>query len=61
MQEKRLRAGRLTFDLHPLLSSLDTIKTKLQTAPRPAPGQAPLYSGALDATRKVCGFSGVGG
>lgn len=33
--------------------STDTIKTKLQTQPRPAPGKAPVYSGAMDATRKV--------
>ena len=28
-------------------------QVKLQSQPRPAPGQAPQYSGALDATKQV--------
>jgi len=31
----------------------DTIKVRLQTMPKPAPGQPPLFSGAADCVRKT--------
>uniref|UniRef100_A0A8V0ZEI5 Solute carrier family 25 member 20 n=1 Tax=Gallus gallus TaxID=9031 RepID=A0A8V0ZEI5_CHICK len=39
----------LVFVGHPL----DTIKVRLQTQPRPQPGQPPLYSGTFDCFRKT--------
>lgn len=36
----------------------DTIKVKLQNMPAPAPGAAPLYTSALDATRKTIAADG---
>lgn len=41
---------------------LDTIKVRLQTMPRPVPGQVPLYTGALDCAKKIIskeGFLGL--
>jgi solute carrier family 25 (mitochondrial carnitine/acylcarnitine transporter), member 20/29 len=39
----------------------DTIKVKLQGMPAALPGQAPLYSSALDAVRKTLASDGVAG
>eukprot|EP00271_Cylindrocystis_brebissonii_P013536 TRINITY_DN33429_c0_g1_i1.p1 TRINITY_DN33429_c0_g1~~TRINITY_DN33429_c0_g1_i1.p1 ORF type:complete len:324 (-),score=45.22 TRINITY_DN33429_c0_g1_i1:58-1029(-) len=39
----------------------DTIKVKLQAQPKPAPGQPPLYTGAIDAVRKTIAAEGAGG
>ncbi|XP_029107536.1 mitochondrial carnitine/acylcarnitine carrier protein isoform X1 [Scleropages formosus] len=39
----------LVFAGHPL----DTIKVRLQTQPKPSPGQPPLYSGTFDCFRKT--------
>ncbi|GBG75813.1 hypothetical protein CBR_g21058 [Chara braunii] len=39
----------------------DTIKVKLQSQPVPAPGQQPMYSGAVDAVRKTVGAEGPRG
>jgi solute carrier family 25 carnitine/acylcarnitine transporter 20/29 len=39
----------LVFAGHPL----DTIKVRLQTQPKTAPGQSPLYAGTLDCARKT--------
>eukprot|EP00187_Rhodella_violacea_P014382 CAMPEP_0184711992 /NCGR_PEP_ID=MMETSP0314-20130426/2608_1 /TAXON_ID=38298 /ORGANISM="Rhodella maculata, Strain CCMP 736" /LENGTH=271 /DNA_ID=CAMNT_0027174313 /DNA_START=31 /DNA_END=843 /DNA_ORIENTATION=+ len=36
----------------------DTIKVKLQNMPTPLPGQPPLYTGALDATRQTIAAHG---
>eukprot|EP00172_Hildenbrandia_rubra_P003878 Plantae.Rhodophyta-Hildenbrandia_rubra.ctg6799.p1 GENE.Plantae.Rhodophyta-Hildenbrandia_rubra.ctg6799~~Plantae.Rhodophyta-Hildenbrandia_rubra.ctg6799.p1 ORF type:complete len:306 (+),score=47.19 Plantae.Rhodophyta-Hildenbrandia_rubra.ctg6799:611-1528(+) len=36
----------------------DTIKVKLQNMPKPAAGEAPLYTGAMDATRKTIAQEG---
>jgi hypothetical protein len=36
----------------------DTIKVRLQTMPVPAPGEAPMYSGTLDAIKKTVGREG---
>lgn len=41
---------------------LDTIKVRLQTMPKPAPGQAPLYRGTLDCAKQIVnkeGFLGL--
>ena len=41
---------------------LDTIKVRMQTMPKPEPGQLPLYSGTLDCARKTVtrdGFLGL--
>ena len=41
---------------------LDTIKVRLQTMPKPLPGQSPLYLGTLDCAKKTVrneGFSGL--
>lgn len=41
---------------------LDTIKVRLQTMPRPAPGELPLYAGTFDCARKTVvreGFKGL--
>jgi len=40
---------------------LDTLKVRLQTQPRPAPGQPPLYSGTLDCAKKILAKEGFGG
>ncbi|XP_026538460.1 mitochondrial carnitine/acylcarnitine carrier protein [Notechis scutatus] len=48
----------LVFVGHPL----DTIKVRLQTQPKPLPGQAPLYAGTFDCFRKTLvkeGFRGL--
>ncbi|NXC50939.1 MCAT protein, partial [Penelope pileata] len=47
----------LVFVGHPL----DTIKVRLQTQPRPQPGQPPLYSGTFDCFRKTLVGEGVRG
>jgi len=39
----------------------DTIKVKLQSQPALAPGAAPVYSGALDATRRTLAAEGMRG
>ena len=39
----------------------DTIKVKLQSQPRPEPGQPPKYSGAVDAVRKTLTSEGPKG
>uniref|UniRef100_A0AAR2JPE8 Solute carrier family 25 member 20 n=1 Tax=Pygocentrus nattereri TaxID=42514 RepID=A0AAR2JPE8_PYGNA len=39
----------LVFAGHPL----DTIKVRLQTQPKPGPGQSPLYAGTFDCFRKT--------
>lgn len=38
---------------------LDTIKVRLQTMPKPAPGQSPLYKGTLDCAMKTIRKEGV--
>ncbi|XP_017475843.1 PREDICTED: congested-like trachea protein isoform X1 [Rhagoletis zephyria] len=40
---------------------LDTIKVRLQTMPRPAPGQQPLYKGTFDCAAKTIKNEGVKG
>ncbi|EDW87438.1 congested-like trachea protein [Drosophila teissieri] len=40
---------------------LDTIKVRLQTMPRPAPGEQPLYSGTFDCAAKTIKNEGVRG
>ncbi|KAK2176766.1 hypothetical protein NP493_642g00023 [Ridgeia piscesae] len=40
---------------------LDTIKVRLQTMPTPPPGQAPMYSGMLDCTKKMFLKEGIRG
>ena len=32
---------------------LDTIKVRLQTMPKPAPGQSPMYAGTFDCAKKT--------
>ncbi|KAL8104136.1 mitochondrial carnitine/acylcarnitine carrier-like protein [Apium graveolens] len=39
----------------------DTIKVKLQSQPIPLPGQAPMFSGAIDAVKKTVAAEGAGG
>ena len=39
----------------------DTIKVKLQAQPKPAPGQPPMYAGAMDAVRKTIAAEGAKG
>jgi len=39
----------------------DTIKVKLQSQPALAPGAAPVYSGALNATRRTLAAEGMRG
>ena len=39
----------------------DTIKVKLQNMPRPAPGESPLYTSAVDALRKTVAEQGSSG
>ncbi|MED6133018.1 hypothetical protein PIB30_024392 [Stylosanthes scabra] len=39
----------------------DTIKVKLQSQPAPVPGQAPKYSGAIDAVKKTLAAEGPRG
>lgn len=38
---------------------LDTIKVRLQTMPKPAPGQLPLYAGTFDCAKKTVMKEGV--
>lgn len=45
----------LVFAGHPL----DTIKVRLQTMPKPAPGQTPLYTGTLDCAKKIIVKEGI--
>lgn len=40
---------------------LDTIKVRMQTMPKPEPGQAPMYSGSLDCARKTIARDGFRG
>jgi len=40
---------------------LDTMKVRLQTMPKPAPGQLPIYSGTFDCARKIFLKEGVRG
>lgn len=40
---------------------LDTIKVRLQTMPRPAPGQSPLYKGTLDCAMQTINKEGFFG
>ncbi|KAI5607156.1 mitochondrial carnitine/acylcarnitine carrier protein, partial [Silurus asotus] len=47
----------LVFAGHPL----DTIKVRLQTQPKPAPGQTPFYAGTFDCFRKTLAKEGVRG
>lgn len=39
----------------------DTIKVKLQSQPVPLPGQAPKFSGAIDAVKQTIAKEGTGG
>ena len=39
----------------------DTTKVRLQTMPRPLPGQPPLYIGPLDCVRKTLKYEGIRG
>lgn len=39
----------------------DTVKVKLQNMPNPAPGQAPMYTSAIDAVRKTVATDGAMG
>ncbi|KAJ1985105.1 Mitochondrial carrier protein ymc2 [Dimargaris cristalligena] len=39
----------------------DTVKVRLQTMPRPAPGQPPLYQGTLDCVRQTYRAEGLAG
>lgn len=39
----------------------DTIKVKLQSQPKPPPGEAPMYNGAFDATKKTLAEQGPRG
>ncbi|MCJ8744157.1 hypothetical protein PDJAM_G00115200 [Pangasius djambal] len=47
----------LVFAGHPL----DTIKVRLQTQPKPGPGQTPFYAGTFDCFRKTLAKEGVRG
>ncbi|KAF4093504.1 hypothetical protein AMELA_G00002700 [Ameiurus melas] len=47
----------LVFAGHPL----DTIKVRLQTQPKPGPGQTPLYAGTFDCCKKTLAKEGVRG
>lgn len=47
----------LVFAGHPL----DTIKVRIQTQPKPAPGQIPFYSGTFDCFKKTLVNEGVKG
>ncbi|XP_061430099.1 mitochondrial carnitine/acylcarnitine carrier protein [Lethenteron reissneri] len=47
----------LVFTGHPL----DTIKVRLQTQPRPLPGESPLYAGTFDCCRKTLAKEGLRG
>lgn len=47
----------LVFAGHPL----DTIKVRLQTMPRPGPGEKPLYSGTMDVFSKIIKKEGPAG
>ncbi|XP_064605584.1 mitochondrial carnitine/acylcarnitine carrier protein-like [Liolophura sinensis] len=38
---------------------LDTIKVRLQTMPKPAPGQSPMYTGTLDCALKTIRKEGI--
>ncbi|XP_063980722.1 congested-like trachea protein [Diachasmimorpha longicaudata] len=40
---------------------LDTIKVRLQTAPKPAPGESPLYKGTWDCAKKTVSKEGLRG
>lgn len=40
---------------------LDTLKVRLQTMPLPSPGQAPLYTGTWDCTKKIMAKEGPRG
>ncbi|KAK4874112.1 hypothetical protein RN001_013472 [Aquatica leii] len=40
---------------------LDTVKVRLQTMPKPAPGQPPLYTGTLDCIKKTIAKEGFFG
>lgn len=40
---------------------LDTIKVRLQTMPKPTPGQAPLYAGTWDCAKKTVQLEGFRG
>lgn len=40
---------------------LDTIKVRLQCMPKPAPGEAPLYTGTWDCAKKTLQLEGVRG
>lgn len=40
---------------------LDTIKVRLQTMPKPKPGEQPLYTGTLDCIKKTFAKEGIGG
>ena len=39
----------------------DTIKVRLQTQPKPAPGQPPMYAGTLDCVKKTVKHEGFRG
>ncbi|RXN17210.1 mitochondrial carnitine acylcarnitine carrier [Labeo rohita] len=47
----------LVFAGHPL----DTIKVRLQTQPKPGPGESPLYRGTFDCFKKTLAKEGVRG
>ncbi|XP_066526822.1 cAMP-dependent protein kinase type II-alpha regulatory subunit-like isoform X2 [Hoplias malabaricus] len=47
----------LVFAGHPL----DTIKVRLQTQPKPGPGQSPFYAGTFDCFKKTLAKEGVRG
>lgn len=36
----------------------DTVKVRLQTMPKPAPGEAPIFTGALDCVKKTVAKEG---
>jgi solute carrier family 25 carnitine/acylcarnitine transporter 20/29 len=38
---------------------MDLIKVNLQTMEKPKPGQAPMYTGAMDCARKIVAKDGV--
>lgn len=40
---------------------LDTIKVRLQTMPKPAPGQSPMYTGMFDCVKKIFAKEGFKG
>lgn len=59
---KDLTAGTLAGVAQLLVGHpFDTIKVKLQAQPTPAPGQPPMYSGAMDAVRKTIAAEGAKG